>query len=170
MHTKKHNGISFQCVISVSTDLTIWFWTMKEIQVCENVFSTSSLVPVQNQNVFLSLVQIMYNVYYLKREKVWLAIIKKLNTFFFVNSWNYCLAHHMISPIFSPISRNWMLLFTLTVHFWRNFVLRCLWWCWEMHFGAPSRFRKGHLIPIDKISRKQKMNEHFVKKTGRFVN
>ena len=101
MHTKKHNGISFQCVISVSTDLTIWFWTMKEIQVCENVFSTSSLVPVQNQNVFLSLVQIMYNVCYLKREKVWLAIIKKLNTFFFVNSWNYCLAHHMLSPIFS---------------------------------------------------------------------
>ena len=39
-----------------------------------------------------------------------------------------------------------------------------------MHFGAPSRFRKGRLVPGDKISRIQKMNEYFVKKTGRFVN
>ena len=116
MHTKKHNGISFQCIISVSTDLTIWFWAVNEIWICENVFSRC-LVPVQNQNVFLSLVQIMYNACYLKREKVWLAIIKKLTHVFFVNSRNCVLADNMLSPIFSPFfSRNWILLFILLVH------------------------------------------------------
>ena len=38
-----------------------------------------------------------------------------------------------------------------------------------MHFEAPSRFRKGRLISIQKFSRKQKMNKYFVKKIRRLV-
>ena len=39
-----------------------------------------------------------------------------------------------------------------------------------MHFKEPSRFRKGQLISIQKISRKQKMNKYFAKKIRRLVN
>ena len=37
----------------------------------------------------------------------------------------------------------------------------------ENFFEAPSRFRKGQLISIQKISRKQKINKYFVKRIPR---
>ena len=37
----------------------------------------------------------------------------------------------------------------------------------ENFFEAPSRFRKGQLISIQKISRKQKIYEYFVKRISR---